>query len=271
MFSSHGLRGRILNKALHKQHNRVYNYDSSTKYGSFEACSEEASLQFLKMVHYDEGGRIFTYVLTLDGLMRFTETGKQFGIDLLSKHTMHSDVATYIACSGEFMVRRLANADASEDPEPAEPTHPDQEVPGGPPNDPPPHDPRHYQLIIDNDSGTYRPDKSILPDLKKFLEHNFPGLGIVTMNCTDENLEKIKKKQLEVRKKEGKGEVMVMNRSSTAGSLSSDDQSRLEDMGEGETQFVSKKERAFEAIENPAKWKESLAHPSEGPSSAHVH
>ena len=270
MFSSHGLRGRILNKALHKQHNRVYNYDSSTKYGSFEPCSEEASLQFLKMVHFDEGGRTFTYVLTLDGLMRFTETGKQFGIDLLSKHTMHSDVATYIACSGEFLVRRLAHADASEDPKPDEPTHPDQELPGGPPNEPPPLEPRHYQLIIDNDSGTYRPDKSILPDLKKFLEHNLPGLGIVTMSCTDEELGKIKKKQLEVRRKEGKGAVMVPNRSSTAGSLSSDDESRLDDLGEGEAPFVSKKERVLEAIENPANLKASLGQSSKGKSSAHA-
>jgi hypothetical protein len=158
MFTAHGPRGRILHKALHKQHDRVYNYDKSTEYGSFKACSEEASLQFLKMAHFDEGGRIFTYVLTLDGLMRFTETGKEFGIDLLSKHTMHSDVATYIACSGEFFIRRLARPDASSDPEPSEATHPNQELPGGPPHDVPPHNPRHYQIIIDKDSGTYRPD-----------------------------------------------------------------------------------------------------------------
>lgn len=50
------------------------------------------TLQFLDMVHYDTGGRLFTYVITLDGMFRFTETGKEFGIDLLSKHTMHSDV-----------------------------------------------------------------------------------------------------------------------------------------------------------------------------------
>jgi hypothetical protein len=31
-------------------------------------------------------------VITLDGMFRFTETGKEFGIDMLSKHTMHSDV-----------------------------------------------------------------------------------------------------------------------------------------------------------------------------------
>ena len=50
------------------------------------------TLAFLKMTHFDQGGRLFTYVLSLDGLLRFTETGEEFGIDLLSKHSMHSDV-----------------------------------------------------------------------------------------------------------------------------------------------------------------------------------
>jgi hypothetical protein len=50
------------------------------------------TLRFLRMAHFDQGGRMFTYVLTLNGLLRFTETGEEFGIDLLSKHTMHSDV-----------------------------------------------------------------------------------------------------------------------------------------------------------------------------------
>ncbi|GJC99023.1 C2 domain-containing protein [Colletotrichum higginsianum] len=132
MFAKSGLRGRILNKALHKQHSRVYNFDSSTQYGVFKARSEEAALQFLKLVHFDEGGRIFTYVLTLDGVFRFTETGKEFSIDMLSKHTMHSDVETYIACSGEFFVRRLEKPDASDDPEPDQRTHPTDELSGGP-------------------------------------------------------------------------------------------------------------------------------------------
>ncbi len=91
MFSKEGLRGTILNKTLH-QHNKIYSYNPGIEHGTVEPRSEEASKQFLEMVHYDEGGRIFTYVITLDGLMRFTETGKEFGIDLLSKHTMHSDV-----------------------------------------------------------------------------------------------------------------------------------------------------------------------------------
>lgn len=264
MFTSHGVRGHILNKVLHKQHKRIYNYDSSTEYGSFEACSEEASLQFLKMAHFDEGGRIFTYVLTLDGLMRFTETGKEFGIDLLSKHTMHSDVATYIACSGEFFIRRLERADGSDELDPDEATHPAQMIPGGPPTESPPRNPRNYQLIIDNDSGTYRPDKSTLPELKKFLEKNFPGLGIVAMHWENEHLQKLKKRQHGIKKKEGRLIKMVLNRSPSSSSFSSDDESRLSDLvrsPDDDDEAIpvrTKKERVFDIIGDPTLLKEYL-------------
>lgn len=266
MFASTGIRGKILNAALHKQHNRVYNFDASTEFGTFEPCSKEASLQFLKMAHFDEGGRMFTYVLTLDGLLRFTETGREFGIDLLSKHTMHSDVALYIACSGEFFIRRLAHPDSSEDPEPDEPTHPGEPLPGGPPHGKPPADPRLYQLVIDNDSGTYRPDKSVLGHLQQFLERNFPGLGVVAMDCGDEKLTKMKEKQLEVKKSEGKSMNLVLNRSPSANSFSSDDESRLGALEGGtdvDKPLKSKKERAWEAVEDPHRlkhFKEFMGH-----------
>ncbi|KAK9775706.1 putative C2 domain-containing protein [Seiridium cardinale] len=249
MFSRKGLRGRILHKALTHQHNRIYNFDSSTEYSTFKPCSEEASLQFLKLVHFDQGGRLFTYVITLDGLFRFTETGKEFGIDLLSKHTMHSDVATYIACSGEFFVRRLKKPTGSEDPEPDQPTHPTQELPNGPPKGPPPMKPEYYQLIIDNDSGTYRPDKSVLPDLQKFLEKNFPGLGVVALACDDDEDQKLKEKQREVKKKEGEHIRMVQNRSPSTSSLSSDDISDLEDMDQNESGRKGKRDRMWDMLE----------------------
>ncbi|OTA97845.1 hypothetical protein M434DRAFT_18760 [Hypoxylon sp. CO27-5] len=252
LFRGSGLRGKILNKALHHQHNRVYNFDRSTNWGTFKPCSEEASLQFLKMAHFDEGGRIFTYVITLDGLMRFTETGKEFGIDLLSKHTMHSDASIYIACSGEFFIRRLKKPKTSEDPEPGEPTHPEEILQDGPPKEPPPTKPEYYQLIIDNDSGTYRPDKSVLPDLQKFLERNFPGLGIVALGCDDPEDQNLKKAQLKVKKREGRTINMVLNRSPSASSFSSDDISDLEDMERaGERGRKSKKERAWDLLEEP--------------------
>jgi len=254
MFTSKGLRGRILNKALHKQHRRIYNYDNTTEVGPMEPFSRDAAIQFLRLAHFDEGGRIFTYVLTLDGLMRFTETGKEFGIDLLSKHTMHSNVATYIACSGEFFIRRLKKPTADEEAEPSQPTHPDKPISGGPPNDPPPEDPSYYQLIIDNDSGTYRPDKSVLPCLKSFLEHNFPGLGIVVMHCEDEELTKLKKQQAETKKNEGKTINMVLNRSPSSSSFSSDDEDRLQDLNISDNDVPrrkTKKELALDVMEDP--------------------
>ncbi|OAA59910.1 c2 domain containing protein [Niveomyces insectorum RCEF 264] len=273
MFSSHGLRGRILNKVLHKQHNRVYNYSRTTEYGTFPACSEQASLQFLKMAHFDEGGRIFTYVLSLDGVLRFTETGKEFGIDLLSKHTMHADVATYTAFSGEFFIRRLAEPSGTADPVTPGPTHPSTPIPGGPPLEPPPHQPGYYQLIIDNDSGTYRPDKSLLPLLKEFLAKNFPGLGIAAMHWEDKTLQDMKKAQHESKKSEGPGIQMVINHSPSNSSLSSSDESRLSDMehgsgeggepkaghhesGGGHGRPKTKKETALELLEDPRRIKD---------------
>lgn len=255
MFNSRGLRGKVLNAALHKQHARIYNFDKSTEYGTFEPCTEEASQQFLRLAHFDEGGRLFTYVLTLDGLLRFTETGHEFGIDLLSKHTMHSDVATYIACSGEFFIRRLKHPDSTDDPDPNEKTHPPSDnISGGPPKHSPPRNPAYYQLVIDNDSGTYRPDKRILPDLKAFLERNFPGMGVVTMHCEDEHLQQLKEKQLKVKRTEGRMMNVVMNRSSS--SLSSavsdlDDRDHTWESGQ-----PSKREAAYAALEDPAKVKE---------------
>ncbi|KAL7972051.1 hypothetical protein HDV63DRAFT_393524 [Trichoderma sp. SZMC 28014] len=249
LFSSTGLRGKILNKALHKQHHRIYNYDSTTEYGTFKPCSKEASLQFLRMVHFDEGGRIFTYVLTLDGLMRFTETGKEFGIDFLSKHTMHADAERYIAYSGEFFVRRLQHPDASDSVEPHEKTHPGDAVPGGPPDQPPPPNPAFYQLFIDNESGTYRPEKSILPDLKEFLERNLPDMGIVTMSVEDEKLQKLKEEQRAIKKSEGRMMHVVMN--SSTDSFSSAESELNDENYSLEAGRKSKKEAAHAVLQHP--------------------
>ncbi|KAI1823959.1 hypothetical protein F4861DRAFT_531211 [Xylaria intraflava] len=258
LFRSAGLRGRILNKALHHQHGRIYNFDKSTEWGTFKPCSEEASLQFLKMAHFDEGARLFTYVITLDGLMRFTETGKEFGIDFLSKHTMHSDAQIYIACSGEFFIRRLEHPGASESLDPGQPTHPpDPHVEGGPPSETPPTKPEYYQLVIDNDSGTYRPDKSVLPNLREFLERNFPGLGIVVLGCDDPEDQKLKEIQRNRKKKEGRHIRMVINRSPSSSSISSDDISDLGDMERSEGERKSKRERAWSLLENPRRTKET--------------
>jgi len=267
LFQNKGVRGKILNRALHHQHRRLYSYESSTEYGEFKPCSEEASLQLLRMCHFDQGGRVFTYVITLDGMMRFTETGSEFGIDLLSKHTMHSDAAVYIACSGEFFIRRLQKPNASEDPEPDQPTHPSDDLPGGPPHDDPPAKPQHYQLVIDNDSGTYRPDKSVLPDLHDFLERNFPGLGIVALACDDPEDKKLKDEQVQIKKKEGRVVRMVANRSPSNSSFSSSDESDLDELdaaGESGQVRKSKREKALDVLADPNVLKEYAGKKSSG-------
>jgi hypothetical protein len=198
--------------------------------------------KFLEFVHYDQGGRIFTYVITLDGQWRFTETGKEFGIDLLSKHTMHSDVSNYIAFSGEFFVRKLRVPppskeereeslsddkpdDASIDlpaPEVQEQNSPSQS-PAGDPN----KDPRLYELIIDNDSGTYRPNAKKLHVLREFMEKNLVGLKVRTLDCQadQEKMNKMKNQQRD-RKKQG-GQMMYQQNLSNS-SISSSDEEKLE-------------------------------------------
>lgn len=252
MFTSHSLRGRLLNRALHHQHARIYNYDRTTKYGVFQEPCIELTKQFLEFVHYDQGGRIFTYVLTLDAQLRFTETGKEFGVDLLSKHTMHSDVSIYIAFSGEFFVRRVRHANVhkkDKNVDPASETH----FPAPDPKDTknandgdnkshkqktgdqskrsdalPSQDPSDYELIIDNDSGTYRPNAQKLPMLREYLSQNFPGLKVVTLDCQadEEKMKKLKSEQRERKKQTGQQVMYLQNLSMS--SLSSSDEEQLE-------------------------------------------
>ncbi|EMC91277.1 hypothetical protein BAUCODRAFT_51186, partial [Baudoinia panamericana UAMH 10762] len=242
MFTSSGIEGYVLGKALHHQHSRIYNFDRRTEWGHFpQGPCPEMTRQFLDLVHWDKGGRIFTYVLTLDALWRFTETGKEFGIDLLSKHTMHSDVNIYIAWSGEFFIRRLKHARRPPPPEPAEsssqnhppdhapnPSHPPNDVSNGPPTDEPPKDPAYYELVIDNDSGTYRPNASLLPVLKDFLARSLPGLHIQTLDCVKdaEKMGKMKDEQRERKKREG--DTIVFAQGDRSSSISSSDEEDLD-------------------------------------------
>jgi hypothetical protein len=186
--------------------------------------------QFLKFVQYDQGGRIFTYVITLDAQWRFTETGKEFGIGLLSKHTMHSDVSIYIAFSGEFFIRRLKHLkmekeESSDKPganiEPAEADHHDEhEQPGSSLKS---TDPRNFELIVDNDSGTYRPNAKYLPELKEFMSANLPGLRVRILDCQkdEEKMNKLKDEQRA--RKKGSGKQITNQQNSSSSSFSSGD------------------------------------------------
>ncbi|KAH0409916.1 hypothetical protein KCU90_g20372, partial [Aureobasidium melanogenum] len=172
----------------------------------------------------------------------------EFGIDMLSKHTMHSDVSIYIAFSGEFFIRRLKyknkppppdaadngsasseDGDHDHDHDGANESHPPHDLSNGPPNDEPPKDPAHYQLVIDNDSGTYRPNAKMLPLLKKFLAANLPGLHIQTLDCQkdEKKMNRMKQAQRDRKKKEG-DHIVYAQAGSDASSISSSDEEQLD-------------------------------------------
>ncbi|KAL4794147.1 hypothetical protein BDV19DRAFT_390426 [Aspergillus venezuelensis] len=230
MFTSHTIRGKVLSRALHHQHERIYNFDRATLDGEFSGPSLEMTQKFLEFAHYAQGGRIFTYVLTLDGQFRFTETGKEFGIDLLSKHTMHSNVSYYIAYSGEFFLRRRKHrrrglslvSNRSSIDHVVDNDGEEVEIST---------DPGRYELFIDNDSGTYRPNAEKLPQLKQFFSYNFPELHITTLDCQGdaERMQDLKSEQRE-RKRSSAGQMAFLqqrSRSSSSLSISSSDEDEL--------------------------------------------
>lgn len=245
LFTSKGLTGMALSKALRHQHSRVYNFSRSTVWGHFsQDPQQEVTRKFLELCHYDVGGRIFTYILTLDALWRFTETGKEFGIDMLSKHTMHSNVSVYIAFSGEFFIRRTKHRRRQPSPHRTErksrshsPSHSAREDKLHP-NDPRqklteeemPSDPSHYELVIDNDSGTYRPNADLLPVLASYLATCLPGLHIHTLDCQAdaEKMERMKSEQRERKKQEG--DTIVYTQGDDSSSVSSSDDERLHEI-----------------------------------------
>jgi hypothetical protein len=257
-----------------------------------------ASKMFLEMVHFDEkphpdvpGGRLYTYVITLQGEWRFTETGPEFKMDFLSKHSMHSDVAKEVAFAGEFFVRRRRGEGGmkmngekgknhrweKEDQHQGKEDEIHEEIktsgefeePGfeagaaDPKKDDNPNkekeisnndnddssqgtkrnsfemsnkashsrgksrDPSNFVLIIDNDSGTYRPDSKTLPQLQKYLERNLPGLKIKAMASDDKRLKKWKEEQ-KPKKDVQKAKKIAQQSSSCSASSSEDEAARLD-------------------------------------------
>ncbi|KAL1409146.1 hypothetical protein Q8F55_005975 [Vanrija albida] len=377
MFEERGIHGAMMGGAMRKQHRRVYHFDGTTEYGRLPGPGRSMAQRFLDMTHWGEGFRIFTYIITLDGLIRFTETGKEFGIDMLSKHAMHSEIDNYIAYSGEFYVRKYrsgsgeAAAGTSNDstsesgtldydapshsmlrpPKDADDTdgvvethdhnlvfrkkrkgkkgkndaggggaHPAAAEPassqagdsapdmgrlslapanGGPgtmsqpqstgahDNGNPPHvsqepkapdgseptaeakekrdtsrpvetlhlhggeeteslDPSAYELVIDNDSGTYRPNKDLLPLLRAFLASNFVGLH-VTVKAADDDAHQEAKKKRHAERNEATGGVRYYESSSDLSSAASSAESDPDEV----QHFRGKQDKAWDALLDP--------------------
>ncbi|KAF8323714.1 hypothetical protein DL93DRAFT_2069671 [Clavulina sp. PMI_390] len=361
LFKQQGIRGRILHFGLKRQYSLIYYYSKSTEYGAIEcdqnnagagktpdgdpvhegpeseAHATELARRFLEMTHWGEAGRLYTYIVTLDGEWHFTETGPEFAIDMLSKHSMHANVAPVIAFSGEFFVQEL-NSDSSESDNAAHadgsggvkggggddaPTatevqgHPSdgsaapmKDKPSSEPADEEPsssatggddehqtstsnerklRDPKRYELVIDNDSGTYRPKKELLPVFEKWLSGPdcLGGLGNVrAMDGFDDKLKGMKEERAKIKaeykKRRGEPERPKLVQASSSlssgealdlgrgGSVSSDDMDDL-------VVDARKKEReAMEAEQEAngndgdgtAKDKESEARKAEGKAEA---
>ncbi|KLO19594.1 C2-domain-containing protein [Schizopora paradoxa] len=116
---------------------------------------------------------VYTYVITNgDDTLRFSETGAAFFVDFASKHALHANCAESVRYSGEF--------------------HPRPAVPGGWAgfSDDTPDDKVQWEIVVDNNSGTYAPDAMLLPELKALLEYNFPGLTFIALDRKDPELER---------------------------------------------------------------------------------
>ena len=144
----------------------------STKYLSSHGTLQRAD-DFLAKLRYTT----YTYVLcTEDSVLRFSETSTSFFKDKMSKHAVHSAGAHSVRCAGEFHVRPRGGWD--------------------------PHRPyssrtainaAEWELVLDSESGTYKPPISLVEKLALLLEANFDGLKVTTMGCGAEVLRESKK------------------------------------------------------------------------------
>lgn len=109
---------------------------------------------------------VYTYVIAVeDDSFRFSETGAAFFVDFASKHALHANCAEVVRYSGEFHPRpRGGWANFS-----------DQTADGN----------IEWELVIDNNSGTYAPDKNLLSVLQSCLAFNFPQFTIIALDRED--------------------------------------------------------------------------------------
>ena len=176
---------------------------------------------------------------------------------------MHADVSVEIAYSGEFFVRRIhSSKDASSRPvdgeysQAQEPDVVDEAEDGADYPDPSSLPPSAYELVIDNDSGTYRPHKDLLPTLAAYLSRPAtPGaLGRVrAMDGFDERLKRWKEHRQEIKKRARGGEnakgvvrQASVSSSSLSGSSSSRSDVEQQDAVEGARQDAETERRRSE-------------------------
>ncbi|KAJ7490903.1 hypothetical protein FB451DRAFT_1023630 [Mycena latifolia] len=163
---------------------------------------------------------VYTYIISAeDDSLRFSETGAAFFVDFASKHALHANCHPCVRYSGEFHPRPAGGWAAFND------ATPDAEV--------------KWEIVIDNNSGTYSPDKTLLPKLKALIEYNFEGVAIYALDREDPELTAsreacrayalehrgIKKEELQPQRHEGEEGGTLASRASI---ISNDELRRIE-------------------------------------------
>jgi len=108
----------------------------------------------------DNVPRVFTYAIIDEGLYT-SETGIAMAKDVMSKHAVHANASPKVRMAGTF---RFCY---------------DQEK-------------KEHILVMDNDSGTYRPTFEHFPLVKQLFELNFPGLRVECLNVVESQPEETK-------------------------------------------------------------------------------
>uniref|UniRef100_A0A7S4NVY3 C2 domain-containing protein n=1 Tax=Paramoeba aestuarina TaxID=180227 RepID=A0A7S4NVY3_9EUKA len=147
-----GPRAKTVRMGVTNQHNALYrNRGDADKVGDI-SCGDDF---FAIIKNGVRRGRIryFTYAIT-ENKFQFTETGAKFGKDFMSKHAMHANCAEQVVYAGEFVISKNLNNG-------------------------------NMVLVIDNNSGTYAPNKALLPKLKQLMEANFPFCEVQAISYDD--------------------------------------------------------------------------------------
>ncbi|KAG0701564.1 hypothetical protein DFH29DRAFT_925873 [Suillus ampliporus] len=136
-------------------------------YGGSRQSSGDGSRRFANRIK----PAVYTYVIAKeDETFRFSETGAAFFVDFASKHALHSNCAESVVYSGEFHPRPEGGWENFSD------CTDDSSV--------------RWELVIDNDSGTYCPNPDLLAKVAQLLELNFAGINVVVLAQGDPELKK---------------------------------------------------------------------------------
>ncbi|KAG8914139.1 hypothetical protein FRC00_000785 [Tulasnella sp. 408] len=163
---SHSPVGASIRGSIHGGHKLLYARTTANAFGILTNAKDVINLFKDEVRQNRIKPAMYTYIIN-DDTWRFSETGAAFFVDFASKHALHANCATQVRYSGEFHWRPM--------------------VPGGWAgyNEEMNDESVEWELVIDNNSGTYAPDKNMLPVLKRVLEHNFTGLQVAVYDHGD--------------------------------------------------------------------------------------